>query len=56
MDSRSQARHVQLLEGGHSRKGSISEVGNTEQAFSRIARIYREGTTGKTDYTKWQET
>jgi hypothetical protein len=56
MDFRSHARHIQLLKDGHSRKRLISEGVNKEKAFFRKARIFREGTTGKTDYTEWQET
>ena len=56
IDFHSQTRHIQLLKDGNSRKGLISEGVNKEKAFFRKARIFREGTTGKTDYTEWQET
>jgi hypothetical protein len=56
IDFHSQTRHIQLLKDGNSRKGLISEGVNKEKAFFRKARIFREGTTGKTGYTKWLET
>src|SRR5665213_2981971 len=51
MDVRPQARNFQRLKDGDSCKGLISKDGEMEKAFFGIARIYREGTTGKTDHT-----